>query len=129
MKGLINNIESQRDNYKHQVEKLIKDLQSKDKVIIVEKDVDEPDRRGRRTIVSQPRGQQEVLPECLPAPGGEEVSVSLELLQVRLDLAENKAQLDQAREEIIKLRRELGTLQSQLDLHNVKETQTLSSPS
>ena len=29
------NIESQRDNYKHQVQKLIKDLQTKDEVIVV----------------------------------------------------------------------------------------------
>ena len=127
VKGLITNIETQRDNYKHQVEKLIKDLQSKDKVIIVEKEkpgVEEPDRRARRTLVSGSRAHHDLLPESLPASGGEEVSVSLELLQARLDLAENRGQLEVAREEITKLRRELGTLQSQLDLHNVKETQT-----
>ena len=127
VRGLITNIETQRDNYKHQVEKLIKDLQAKEKVIVVEKEkvgLDLPDGKGRRTLVSKPRRPEEVLPESLPARPGEELSVSLELLEVRLSLAERTAQLEEATAEAVRLRGELATLQSQLNLHNVKETQT-----
>ena len=127
VKDLISNIESQRDAYKYQVQNLIKDLQSKDpnKIIVVERDkprdVVDNNNIKKKTIVSEPRSKTDR--RSAPEPG-EEVSVSLELLQVRARLAETTSQLDTARREIISLRSEVETYKEQLQRHNVKQTQT-----
>jgi len=141
VKGLINNIESQRDNYKHQVEKLIKDLQSEDKIVYIERDrtketsEDNVDVGGRvkKTILSQPRSNQKRNdseptrsdardPE--PSRGNEDLTLSLELLQVRTKLAETTSQLEHARREISSLRSRVEDYRSQLQRQNVKQTQT-----
>ena len=127
VKDLISNIESQRDAYKYQVQNLIKDLQSKDpnKIIVVERDkprdVVDNNNIKKKTIVSEPRSKTDR--RSAPEPG-EEVSVSLELLQVRARLAETTSQLDTARREIISLRSEVESYKEQLQRHNVKQTQT-----
>ena len=126
VKDLISNIESQRDAYKYQVQNLIKDLQSKDpnKIIVVERDkprdVVDNNNTKKKTIVSEPRTKTDR--RSAPEPG--EVSVSLELLQVRARLAETTSQLDTARREIISLRSEVESYKEQLQRHNVKQTQT-----
>ena len=137
VRGLINNIQAQRDAYKHQVEKLIKDLQGSDRLVIVERDKpsevnnglvektglpqdqDIPDTRvNKKTIISEPRRK---VPE---SPDPDDMAMTMELLQVRAQLAETSSMLDLARREGISLRRELDSAKQQLELNNVKQTQT-----
>lgn len=132
VRGLINNIQAQRDAYKHQVEKLIKDLQGSERLVIVErekpsefndgrveKSQDIPDTRVKKTIISEPRRK-------VPETQGQDdnMAMTMELLQVRAQLAETSSMLDLARREGISLRRELDSVKQQLELHNVKQTQT-----
>ena len=132
VRGLINNIQAQRDAYKHQVEKLIKDLQGSERLVIVErekssevnngrveKSKDIPDTRVKKTILSEPRRK-------IPESHGQDdnMAMTMELLQVRAQLAETSSMLDLARREGLSLRRELDSAKQQLELHNVKQTQT-----
>ena len=135
VRGLINNIQAQRDAYKHQVEKLVKDLQGSDRLVIVEREKpsevndgrvektalpqDVPDTRiKKKTIVSEPRRK---VPE---SPDQDDMAMTMELLQVRAQLAETSSLLELARREALSLRRELDSAKQQLELHNVKQTQT-----
>ena len=100
---------------------MIKDLQSEDKIVYIERDrtketsEDNVDVGGRvkKTILSQPRSNQKRNdseptrsdardPE--PSRGNEDLTLSLELLQVRTKLAETTSQLEHARREISSLR-------------------------
>lgn len=133
VRGLINNIQAQRDAYKHQVEKLVKDLQGSDRLVIVEREKPSEVNDGgvektglpqdvldtrvkKKTIVSEPRRK---IPES-----PDDMAMTMELLQVRAQLAETSSMLDLARREALSLRRELDSAKQQLELHNVKQTQT-----
>ena len=134
VRGLINNIQAQRDSYKHQVEKLIKDLQGSERLVIIEREKpsevndgrvektslsqDVPDSRAKKTIISEPRRKR---PE---SPNPDDMAMTMELLQVRAQLAETSSMLDLARREGLSLRRELDAAKQQLERHNVKQTQT-----
>ena len=128
VKSLINNIESQRDAYKHQVENLISDLQRKDQVIIIEREKpsDSNDGRIKKTILSNDKVRRTIAsqPTRIADDKQDDLSTSLELLQVRSRLAETSSQLDTARREIVTLRETLEEYKSQLQNYNVKQTQT-----
>jgi len=128
VKSLINNIESQRDAYKHQVENLISDLQRKDQVIIIEREKpsDSNDGRIKKTILSNDKVRRTIVsqPSRIADDKQDDLSTSLELLQVRSRLAETSSQLDTARREIVTLRETLEEYKSQLQNYNVKQTQT-----
>ena len=132
LKGLITNIESQRDAYKHQVQNLIKDLQNKDpnKIIVVEtqipSNVAKTSEGGRRTIVSDPRPKNDrrSAPDPVADKESGDLSLSLELLSVRARLAETSSQLETARREIVNLRQDVEGYKQQLQQYTVKQTQT-----
>ena len=100
---------------------MIKDLQSEDKIVYIERDrtkeisEDNVDVGGRvkKTILSQPRSNQkrkDSEPTVCDARdpessrGNGDLTLSLELLQVRTKLAETTSQLEHAHREISSLR-------------------------
>ena len=146
VQDLIIDLESQRDNYKHQVQNLIKDLRTEDRIVIANDKASGPDkqqedveRNVKKATLAEPRNAfqlpsnirrrenpSSIPPEIFsrPVPVVEEDDLALELLEAKTELADKVSELSKASLEVSKLRQELCGRLAQLESYRVKQTQT-----